>query len=255
MCLILFSWRQSQQFPLVLAANRDEFYSRPTARANWWEDDPHVYAGRDLKAGGTWMGINRKGYWAALTNYREVEGFRPDAPSRGPLVADFLRKSPNPHTYLQELQLAGSQYNGFNLLLGTPTSLWYYGNRGGLSPQQLSPGLYGLSNHLLDTNWPKVEKGKHYLNQWIEEGKASEELFSFLQDEDLAPDADLPSTGVSLEWERMLSAMYIKSESYGTRVSTMIRQEASGEFVFEERAYVPEGASHRIRVMHKGIGS
>lgn len=242
MCTILFAWQQDEQYPLVLAANRDEFYERPTQRVHWWEDQPQVYAGRDLKAGGTWMGANKNGYWAALTNYREVPGFMSDAPSRGPLVADFLADSPDPERYLEALVPEAHLYNGFNLLLGTHDAVWYFANRQGVVPEKLAPGYYGLSNHVLDTPWPKVVDGKQTLKQILESQSGGvEPLFQMLQNNEGAPDQALPQTGVSLEWERLLSPLYIDSEAYGTRVSTVIQQSSMGQLQYEERAYVPQG--------------
>ncbi|MEL6588878.1 MAG: NRDE family protein [Bacteroidota bacterium] len=243
MCLISFAWQQDKQYPLILAANRDEFYERPTQRAHWWEDHPHIFAGRDLKGGGTWMGANAKGYWAALTNYREVPGFMPDAPSRGPLVSDYLRDSPDPEAYLKQLEEHADVYNGFNLLLGTPDAVWYFANREAVKPQKLAPGFYGLSNQILDTPWPKVVGVKDAMETIVpRSGPDKEALFGMLQNREIAPDDALPQTGVSLEWERMLSARFIQSEAYGTRVSTFMRLDQDAQLYVEERAYVPEGA-------------
>jgi uncharacterized protein with NRDE domain len=196
------------------------------------------------------MGINASGYWAALTNYREVVGIKSDAPSRGDLVAEYLRDSPDPEAYLQALAQKASAYNGFNLLLGTPTALWYFANRGTGTPMQLRPGLYGLSNHLLDTPWPKVSQGKKDLLDWLKQDDKHdrEVLFQFMLNDRLAPDAELPATGVSLEWERLLSPMYIRSPQYGTRVSTVLLMDQKKNFTFEERAYVPEGRPHIISI-------
>ncbi|MEM6344563.1 MAG: NRDE family protein [Bacteroidota bacterium] len=242
MCTILFAWQQDEQYPLVLAANRDEFYERPTQRVHWWEDQPHVYAGRDLKGGGTWMGANKYGFWAALTNYREVEGFIPDAPSRGPLVADYLVHSPEPQSYLESILPNASSYNGFNLLLGTPDEIWYYANRDGVTPQKLLPGFYGLSNRILDTPWPKVQSGKAGLKEIVSNHQSDPDaLFQMLHNSEIAPDEQLPATGVSLEWERLLSARFIINDAYGTRVSTVIRQNIEKQLEYEERAFVPQG--------------
>ncbi|MEL7534241.1 MAG: NRDE family protein [Bacteroidota bacterium] len=242
MCTILFAWQQDEQYPLVLAANRDEFYERPTQRVHWWEDQPQVYAGRDLKGGGTWMGANKNGYWAALTNYREVEGFLSDAPSRGPLVADFLAQSPDPQEYLSSILPHAQNFNGFNLLLGTPDELWYYANREEVSPQKLEPGFYGLSNRILDTPWPKVSNGKNGLEEIVRHQESeSEALFQMMHNTEIAADEALPATGVSLEWERLLSARFIVNDAYGTRVSTVIRQNKEKQLEYEERAFVPQG--------------
>lgn len=252
MCLILFSWLQDADRPLVLAANRDEFYQRPTAAAHWWEDDPDIFAGRDLQGGGTWMGVNRKGYWAALTNYREVPGQMPAAPSRGPLVADYLRESADPEAYLAAIKPRAQAYNGFNLLLGTPQAIWYFSNRDMSPPHRLKPGLYGLSNHVLDTAWPKVQKGKRELSHYLSEKVADpDKIFSLLGDSAPAPDEELPQTGVGLEWERLLSPLFIESPTYGTRVSTVLERDKNGTVWFEERGWVPSKEIRKITIKLK----
>ncbi len=158
MCLIVFAWRQHPDFPLIVAANRDEFYERPTLAADFWADHPEVLGGRDLKEMGTWLGITRKGRFAALTNYRDPLHVRADAPSRGWLVRDFLTGERGAEDYLARLRDRGAAYNGFSLILGDAAGLYYYSNRGEEGPAALAPGVYGLSNHLLDTPWPKVRR-------------------------------------------------------------------------------------------------
>jgi uncharacterized protein with NRDE domain len=160
MCLILIAWQAHPDYPLVVAANRDEFFARPTAAAAFWPDAPQVLAGRDLEAGGTWLGVSRQRRFAALTNYREGGRQRVDARSRGALVADFLTSRASPVAYLTQLETAAAEYNGFNLVVGDGESLAYYSNRGDGQPRWLKPGIYGLSNHLLDTPWPKLASAK-----------------------------------------------------------------------------------------------
>ena len=237
MCLILFSYKQHPDLPLVVLANRDEFLARPTREAHWWEEE-NILAGKDLKAGGSWLGVSRGGRFAALTNVREPHNIKADAPSRGALVTDFLTSAISPEAYLDQIAAKGQAFNGFNLLVADHDSLWYYGNRGE-APQPLSPGVYGLSNALLDTPWPKLETGKEALANWLVKPN-EQEAFNILQDPHIYPDERLPATGVPLEWERGLSARFIRMENYGTRCSTLLRIDAKGGISFSERTYLPE---------------
>lgn len=242
MCLILFGYRVHPGYPLIIAANRDEFYARPTLRAGWWEENPAILAGKDLQAGGTWLGVSNTGRFSAITNYREPNNIKLHAPSRGALVTDFLEGSVGAIPYLDHLRSMAEAYNGFNLLTYDGESLGWFSNRSH-NPQPLYPGIYGLSNHLLDTPWPKVQQGKTNLAAQILSDRDinPENLFDLLKNDNLAPDDQLPSTGVSLEWERLLSAMCIKSPEYGTRVSTVVLIDHAGKVYFEERAFVPDG--------------
>jgi uncharacterized protein with NRDE domain len=237
MCLILFAWRVHKDFPLILIANRDEFYERPTAPAAFWEDAPGVLAGRDLREGGTWLGITRKGRLAALTNYRDPAHLKDGAPSRGKIVSDFLRGEWSPEAYLQRLSTSAARYNGFGLLMGTPDELCYFSNRG--AHTRLLPGVHGISNHLLDTPWPKVELGKQALSDILEKEKtpSPERMFDLLADRTRPPDDRLPDTGVGLEWERVLSPLFIESPLYGTRSSTVLLIDRKGHVTFVERAF------------------
>ncbi|MET3697894.1 uncharacterized protein with NRDE domain [Bacillus oleivorans] len=237
MCLILFAYRSHPKYKLIMAANRDEFYKRPTAPAHFWEDEPHILAGRDLEKLGTWMGVTRTGTFAAVTNYRdpkeETEGKR----SRGELVAAFLKDNMNPEPYLQTLA-RGTLYPGFNLLTGNPNELYYYSNIGD-KIQKLEPGIYGVSNHLLNTEWPKVQKGKAGLEQNIKGDTTdlSNRLFALLQNADPAEDHLLPNTGVSRQWERILSPLFIKTDHYGTRSSTIFLL-SENEIYYRERVFI-----------------
>ena len=246
MCLIVFAYKQHPDYELILLANRDEFLARPTATAHWWEDHPHVLGGRDIQAGGTWMGISRQGRFSALTNYREPGRMMVDAPSRGDLVKDFLTGAMAPLDYLQEVETRKEKYNGFNLLVKDPEGLYYVSNRAD-GIHKLSAGLYGLSNHLLDTPWPKVVKAKAGLEAVISDKNiSSSEYITVLSDASIAPDAELPSTGVPLEWERILSAMYILSPTYGTRATTLVMQDYKGDVHFHEQSRVPENETQHI---------
>jgi uncharacterized protein with NRDE domain len=234
--LILVAWRAHADFPLVLAANRDEFFNRRTASADFWDDAPQVLAGRDLEAGGTWLGMTRTGRFAALTNYRDPASHKPQAPSRGALVADFLKTDTAIDAYLDSL--GPSAYNGFNLLLGDGARLVAFSNVSG-QRHELAPGVYGLSNALLDTPWPKVGVGKTALATALAALPDETALWRLLGDPTIHPDAALPATGVPLEWERLLSAAFIKSADYGTRCSTVLKVGADGTASFDEQTWLP----------------
>lgn len=237
MCLILFAWKMHQNFPLVLAANRDEFYERPSAPADFWDDAPDLLAGRDLRDGGTWLGITRGGRVAALTNYRDPASLKIRAPSRGMLVSDYLRGRENPGAYLGRIAPEADRFNGFNLLVGDPDELFCFSNRG--ARELLQPGIYGLSNRLLDTPWPKVVQGKRVLKALLqgEKGLPPEALFALLADRTRSPEGRLPDTGVGLEWERLLSPLFIESPAYGTRSSTVLLIDRNGSVTFIERVF------------------
>ncbi len=237
MCLILFAWRMHEKFPLILAANRDEFYERPSVPAAFWDDAPDILAGRDLKRGGTWLGISRTGWLAAVTNYRDPTSLKQDAPSRGELVSDYLRGRENPETYLRRLEPRAPRYNGFSLLMGNGSELVYFSNRGGA--YRLTPGIHGMSNHLLDTPWPKVTRGKQALEALLlsKNDPSPEALLALLASRSRPPDESLPETGVGLEWERVLSPLFIESPTYGTRCSTVLLIDGEGVVTFVERVF------------------
>lgn len=251
MCLILIAWRAHSGYPLVVAANRDEFFSRPTAPAAFWKERPAVLAGRDLEAGGTWLGVTRTGRFAALTNFRDPAQNRADAPSRGHLVVDYLSGDDTPRAYLDRIAPLAGRCNGYNLLLGDSESLWWSSNVGG-EPRLLQAGVYGVSNHLLDTPWPKVGAGKTALADAIERLPDDRALFDLLQDDGIHPDAHLPQTGVPLEWERLLSSAFVKSPDYGTRSSTVLCIGQDAWVTFDEQTWLPgaqRGARRRFRFM------
>ncbi|MEW6334494.1 MAG: NRDE family protein [Thermodesulfobacteriota bacterium] len=237
MCLILFAWQHHPDYPLILAANRDEFYERPTAPAAFWQDARGLLAGRDLRAGGTWLGVTRGGRFAALTNYRDPAALKEVAPSRGELVSGYLHGRRTPEAYLRRLRPEAARYNGFGLLAGNPDQLHYFSNRGGSSA--VSPGIHGMSNHLLDTPWPKVERGKQALEGLLERERtpSTESLLALLADRSRPPDERLPATGVGLEWERVLSPLFIESPLYGTRSSTVLTIDRRGCVTFVERLF------------------
>lgn len=236
MCLILFSWKNHEHHKLILAANRDEFYARPTKQAGYWEDHPDILAGRDLEAGGTWMGLTRSGRFAAITNYRDPSIKRENAPSRGALTTNFLKGAGSPEEYVERIDGQANDFYGYNLLLSDGKDFWYYSNisREGKS---LSPGSYGLSNALLDTSWPKVELGKRLFRDSVQTSGANGQLLDVLKNTEKPPDKNLPSTGVPYEWEKAISSMFIETETYGTCCSTIVTIDHSDKATFVEKSY------------------
>ena len=233
MCLIALAYKVHPEYPLILAANRDEFLDRPADPARFWPAEPHVLAGRDRKAGGTWLGITTTGHFAALTNYRDLRTPPVQGPSRGVLVRQALEPGFRP--------TATQNYDGFNLIYGPLKALRYHSNIR-LADIELAPGVHGLSNHLLDTPWPKVQRAKAAMaTVAIAETPSSEALFELLADDHVADDASLPDTGLDRERERALSAICIRMEGYGTRCSTVVIVHRSGRITFEERTAQPLG--------------
>jgi uncharacterized protein with NRDE domain len=235
MCLIVFAWKLVPNCPLVLAANRDEFFVRPTQPAGWWEDHPDIYAGRDLQAGGTWLGITRSGRFAALTNIRNGLPKSDNKRSRGELVANYLSGSLDPLDYLSQVRDAVHAYEGFNLIFGDEHALYWISNGTEVEFKALEPGIYGLSNGSLDTPWPKVVRAKAQFASLLCQGAPDAAYFEMLSDTTRAADGRLPDTGVSLEWERLLSPICIESDDYGTRASTMVRLLAGGHAALHEQ--------------------
>jgi uncharacterized protein with NRDE domain len=242
MCLILIAYRCYPGIDLLVAANRDEFYDRPTAPLAFWDDAPQVLAGRDLQHGGTWLGVTQTGRFAALTNYRDPRQVRPGAPSRGQLVSAYLQGVEPATDYLARLTTQFSHYNGFSLLLGDAAGLHYYSNRGD-APRTLLPGWYGLSNHLLNTPWPKLKRGLALAQSALAQQPepVPDDLLPALTDRAPAPDAALPRTGVPLEWERWLSPIFIEAPGYGTRSSTVLLTKESGLALMVEITWLDGG--------------
>jgi uncharacterized protein with NRDE domain len=252
MCFIVFAHQCHPDYRLVLAANRDEYHARPADQARFWEDAADMLAGKDLEQHGTWMGITRRGRLAALTNYRDPAAHMPQAPSRGALVKNFLCSAVEPLTYIDQLNTARDKYNGFNLLLLDGAAMWHYSNKTGAA-FKINPGIHGLSNHLLDTPWPKVERGKEALGRIMEAagGISVESLFELLADRRQARDSDLPQTGVGLRWERLLSSIFIADQLYGTRCSTVLLVRWDGSVYFHERSFGKDGhAAGSDRIYH-----
>lgn len=238
MCLILVSLKSHPSFPLIIAANRDEFYARETAPMAWHDSAPPVLCGTDLKEGGTWMGVTETGRFAALTNHRDPSRIKPDAASRGWIVSEFLKGTDDAPGFAEALSRTRQNYNGFNLLFGTVDRLYHYSNISD-TLTELPPGVHGVSNALLNTPWPKVETGKKELGAL--EHPDEEALFSLLADQTVPEDALLPDTGMTLEWERILGPLFIHSEVYGTRSSCLVTLDTDRTLTATERTYTPAG--------------
>ena len=236
MCLIVIAWRQHADFPLVIAANRDEFHTRPTDPLHFWPDHPQLLAGRDLRAGGTWLGITRTGRFAAITNRRGHEA-PAGAPSRGMLTLDYLLGECPPRLYIQRLGSDCERYAGFNLLVGDIAGeLHYLGNRGPRL-ERLQPGVYGLSNAMLDTPWPKLLGAREEMAALLRGDPDPQRVLELLADRTVPPDKALPATGVGIEQERLLGPRFVSSEWYGTRASSCIRVRRDGRVEFTERRF------------------
>ena len=238
MCLLFFSYKSAPGYKLVLAANRDEFQQRPTEPLNYIDQNRHILAGLDLQGGGTWLGINKEGKIAALTNYREGKKQLGNAPSRGEILCSYLDSKLSAEDFLCQLGEKAPQYNGFNLLLGEGDDLFYFTNKK-KNYALLEPGFYGLSNHFLDTAWPKVVRGKELLHAvMVDTDRVEpEKIFAQLRDNRHPPDGLLPDTGIGFDWERLLGTIFIESPGYGTRSSAVVTVGDNGEITFTETTY------------------
>lgn len=252
MCLAAIAWLAHPRYRLVLIANRDEFHARPTLPVTTWPDRDGVLAGRDLQAGGTWLGLHRSGRFGLITNFRDQRSPQA-APTRGQLIPDFLDGPQSPDDYLRELSQQADRYAGFNLVLGDQQGLWYASNRHPNFMTPLAAGVYALSNHLLDTPWPKLTRLRQALERWLgiqntfahdrsrDPATDATELWHALSDRTPAEPENLPQTGVSLEWEQLLSAPFIVHPNYGTRCSTVMLIEHNHSVHLEERSYANDG--------------
>jgi uncharacterized protein with NRDE domain len=242
MCLIVFGYKTIPGYRLILAANRDEFYERPTRAARFWESDPSLLAGKDLVAGGTWLGVHKNGRIAALTNYRKMNSHNPDARSRGHLATSFLQSRLPAEEFLSAIA-DPENYNGFNLLAGDAQSFYHYSNITNHSTP-IEPGIHGISNALMNTPWPKVEKAKQEFRNLMKSGSLHEEhLFRLLANSDTYPSDQLPETGLSSELEKAVSAIFIRTQNYGSRCSTVVRIKENGDVRFTERVFKPGATS------------
>ncbi len=263
MCLILTSWQSHPDYPLVVLANRDEFYDRATDAMHWWDDHPHILAGRDRAdvqgEPGTWMGLSKLGRFAALTNVRAPSEKNPDAKTRGEISAQFLKARVSPEQFIQEKATQFNRYNGFNLLVAdvsvqNPSLLWLSNrvqmgkslrHRKVMNPQALKPGVYGLSNGMLDSPWPKVQHRIGAFAQLLAmdtgQFKRAENYLGIMSDMTQAPDEYLPETGVSYEWEKILSSAFIRTPNYGTRATSLIRVRRDGQYEVIEKRFDANG--------------
>lgn len=246
MCLLVLAWQAHPRYRLVVAANRDEFHERPAAPLGTWPAPNDILAGRDLRAQGTWLGLNRERHFGVITNFRELQRPRPDAPSRGGLIPDYLRSTSGAGEFLRRLEPQAANYSGFNLLLTDGDELWYASNRAEGFARALPPGVYGLSNEFLDTPWPKLRRVRRRFDTWLADptNASAAGLFDLLEDRTTATAAEeLPQTGIAPEWERVLSAPFVLHPDYGTRASTVLLLEASGAGYLAERRFDPRGVS------------
>ncbi|QGM32423.1 hypothetical protein GI482_19630 [Bacillus sp. N3536] len=236
MCLVNFQFKTHPTYPLIVVANRDEFYERPTESAHFWTDYPNILAGRDLLQMGTWLGVSKAGRFAALTNFRDPQ-LKPGRLSRGDIVRDFLTGNEEPMEFIAGLKRKRENYGGYNVVIGDSNHLYHYNNILD-EMNEIAPGTHSLSNHTLNTPWPKVKKGKQKLAEYLLLDKVEvEPLFEILKDENVAQDYELPETGVALELERSLSPMFIKIPNYGTRSSTVLLMDYNQQVTFAERTY------------------
>ncbi|HUL56097.1 MAG TPA: NRDE family protein [Usitatibacter sp.] len=254
MCLIILAWKARADLPLAVAANRDEWRDRPTQAAHWWPDHPELLAGRDLEAGGTWMGITRGGRFAAVTNFRDPSERRATARSRGTLVSEFLLGGETPRDYLARLAPSAGEYNGFNLILGDGTTLCYYSSREDKA-REIEPGVHGLSNNLLNEPWPKVVKGRAKMHEALRDEDPAPRLFELLSDRSFVDDTHLPRTGVGIDWERRLATALITGADYGTRSSTVLTVDAKGAARFQEHVLGPKGELLQATVNGEAVRS
>ncbi len=239
MCLIALAYEASEKYKIVIAANRDEFLDRPAAPAYWWEG-ADLLAGRDIRAKGTWLGITRTGRIAAITNYRDLINKKEFSTSRGSLVTGFLLTGISPEKYLEALSRDARNYDGYNLIWGTPSELFYFSNKEG-DGIKLGKGVHLLSNHLLNTPWFKSVKFREGFEKILQnEGDPEEQLLTLLKDPEKAPDTMLPSTGLPYDAEKNISSVYITMGNYGTRCSTIITIDYDDNVVFTEAGHQPE---------------
>lgn len=251
MCLTVFAYQTDPEYPLIFASNRDEFYDRPAQHATFWYDYPTLLAGRDLKAGGTWLGLTKDHRFAAITNYRDMTSTKKDAPSRGDIVTNYLTSDKPAPVFLDELHRRADLYNGFNLIAGTTDKLWYYSNQKKVV-EEIEPGIHTLSNAFLNTPWPKTEKAKRFFTNILDSDRSNEKLFEILRDKERFPNHLLPSTGLSPDMERVVSSIFITSENYGTRCSTIIKADPTtvGNTSFNELTYKPGTSEAEKRVAY-----
>ncbi len=248
MCLIIVSYKVHPDYPLVVAANRDEMYKRPTREAQFWSDKPSILAGQDLEKGGTWLGLDTSGRFAAVTNYRDGSKSETGITSRGLLVSLYLQNHDSPERYLEQTITKISDFGGFNLLLGDVSALYFLNSRD-RRYRQLQAGIFGISNGCFDEPWPKVESGKQGLSMLMATDKVDdhEAILDLLADSRQPDDQSLPDTGIGLQWERILAPVFIRAEEYGTRASTVLSIDKENKVRFSERSYDSAGNKGNTR--------
>ncbi len=256
MCLLVIAWQAHPRYRLVVAANRDEFHERPTAPLAKWASPDDIVGGRDLRAGGTWLAMDSARRLGIVTNFRELQRPAPGAPSRGDLIPAYLRSGLAAGEFSATLASRAPDYSGFNLLIRDAESLWYASNRHERFARSLPPGVYGLSNEFLDTPWPKLLRVRARFEDWLRRPRSDEQLFEILADRTQAGiDAALPQTGLSPQWERLLSAPFVCNPDYGTRCSTVVLEDHSGALLVTERRFDPLGANTGETQLRIGPGS
>ena len=250
MCVVALAWNTHPRWRLLLIGNRDEAYARPSASLAHWVDAPDMLAGRDLEAGGTWMGVHASGRAAVVTNVRDPRAAH-DRASRGLLVSDFLRGRDSAKRHAEAMEVAAVRYRPFNLLLFDHESACFVSNHPQVRARELTPGLHGLSNGDLDAAWPKVRRANAALQSWLDaNGEDFEPLFAALADEMPAPDAELPDTGIGLELERRVSPPFVRGAVYGTRATTLIAMDYHGSGRIIERRFGPQGVPQGQTALH-----
>ena len=242
MCLYILYYHSHPDYPVILAGNRDEFYERTALPVHHWIDESGITGGKDMKEGGSWLAANKKGKFAFVTNYRDPESLKETAVSRGSLVSNFLARGQSEEEYLKSISAHDEHYNGYNLIFGGIDNLYYYSNvlKTG---KKLGKGIYMLSNHLLDTPWPKAVRAKEMCDKIVlEHGKLDiDALFTVFHDSKRASDDKLPETGVGYNLEKMLSSIFIESNVYGTLATTILTIDNHRKLSLHERTYHPEG--------------
>ncbi len=246
MCLCLFAYKNHPQFDLILIHNRDEYYNRKSLPAQFWDDNRHLLAGKDLGSSGTWLGITQTGQWAMVTNFRKKKILKSEQISRGMLVKNFLTSSLAPKDYLQNILSVKNNYADFNLVVGNPAGLYHLSSQQG-QLLSLKPGVYGLSNAFLDTPWPKVSEGKKKFLEIIQKKEGFEEdLFLLMKNTTPYPDQTLPNTGMGIEVERLLSSLFVRAPGYGTHSTTLLTISKKGEVHFIEKSYLRQKGQPKI---------
>ncbi|MGF1671362.1 MAG: NRDE family protein [Balneolaceae bacterium] len=255
MCLVVFGFKNHPEYNLIFASNRDEYYDRPACSARIWNEGPDIIAGKDLEKNGTWLAVRRSGSFAAVTNFRDPANIKPDAPSRGKLVTESLQPGMEAEEFLARLRRKADLYNGFNLLLGDGNNLLHFSNYEGRI-NKIKPGTYGLSNALLNTPWPKIKKAKRKFRKALSKKEISDDhLFEILTDTERFDPDELPETGLTPEMERAVSSIFIRTENYGTRCSTLLFIKRNGNLRFVERSYIPGSTEVENEIIHTVINS